>query len=141
MKNKVRSIVIGVSILAIAAVAVYLHGLRRMESMGPQEEIRDGGRILRELGLTAEQKNKLEENRIAQRQQVAFLMASLRQKRAEIEEALRNPAVSYAEVEPISREIKSLQSKLTDLRLDGIFAVKAILIPEQFAKFQRLMKK
>ena len=44
-------------------------------------------------------------------------------------------------IEPLANEIKSLQAQLIDSRINGIFAVKEILTPEQFAKFQQMAEK
>ena len=44
-------------------------------------------------------------------------------------------------MEPILAEIKKLQSDMADKRADGIFSVKGILSPEQFAKLQSMKEK
>jgi Spy/CpxP family protein refolding chaperone len=54
---------------------------------------------------------------------------------------MKNPAVTVASVQPLVNEIKSLQTQIIDGRISGIFAVKEILTPEQFAKFQQTTEK
>lgn len=93
-------------------------------------------KMVKELGLTPEQDKKLEENRTAQREQMKGLREAIKANKTALDEAMKKPGVTRAEVEPIVTEMKALNAKMLDQRIDGIFAVKQILTPEQFAKFQ-----
>jgi Spy/CpxP family protein refolding chaperone len=141
MKKKIKLVAFSVVLLLMASAAVYAQEKEKSTGRESRGEMHNGERILSELNLTPEQKKKLQENRAAQRQQMEALRTSLKGKREQIEKALKNPSVTRAEVEPIAAEIKTLQDKLTDLRLDGIFAVKEILSPEQYLKFQNMTEK
>ncbi len=97
--------------------------------------------IFKELNLTPEQSEKLQANRTQNRQEAMQLRQSMKDKQTALQEALKNPDVTPETVAPMVNEIKSLQSKLIDQRLNGIFAVKDILTPEQFVKFQEMTEK
>jgi len=69
------------------------------------------------------------------------IFSAIKEKQAQLQQELKNLGVKDASVRPIVSEIKSLQAKLIDLKIKGIFAVKEILTPEQFTKFQEMMEK
>jgi Spy/CpxP family protein refolding chaperone len=94
--------------------------------------------LLQALNLTPEQQQKLEANRQAQHENMNKLFTSLKEGQNKLRQALKDPAVTNASVAPLVNEIKSLQGQIVDSRVNAIFAVKAILTPEQFAKFQQM---
>lgn len=105
----------------------------------------DGGRfkesIYKELNLTPEQQKTLEANRKAQYERTSQIRATMMEKEKQLQQTLKDPAVTRAKVEPLVSEIKSLQAQLIDQRVNGIFAVKEILSPEQISKLTQLMEK
>ena len=135
--KKTKSIIIGLALVFLTVSVVYAQwqGQGQERGSGPKE------RIFKELNLTQQQKEKLEENRKAQREKMMKLHTAIKEKQAKLQEALKNPAVTRAIIEPLVNEIKSLQTQLIDHRINGIFAVKEILTPEQFAKFQQMTEK
>jgi Spy/CpxP family protein refolding chaperone len=129
----------------VIGLAIVFLGLSVSYAQG-QEKYRQGGQnkkesIFKELNLSPEQNKKLEDNRKAQEQEFSKLREAIKEKHAKLQEELKNPAVTRGAVEPLVNEIKSLQANLIDLRINGIFAVKAILTPEQFAKFNQIVEK
>jgi len=96
--------------------------------------------MFQKLNLTAEQKTKIKQNRREQQGKIEDLMEALQEKQAALRDTLSSSNVSRENVAPIATEVKSLQAKLIDCRIDGIFAVKEILTPEQYAKFQEELK-
>ena len=135
--KKIKSIIIGLAVVILAVSAVYA----KTESEGQQRGGEHKGRIVRELNLTPEQEKRLTENRKMQREEITKLRTAMKEKQEKLQEALKNPAVTRGAVEPLANEIKSLQAQLIDHRIGGIFAVKEILTPEQFAKFQQMTEK
>jgi Spy/CpxP family protein refolding chaperone len=99
------------------------------------------GQMFTELGLTQKQQEKLAENRKAQRQELSGLMEAIREKQEKLQSELKDPKATRAKLQPLIAEIKSLQARLIDQRINGIFAVKEILTPEQFIKFQEKIQK
>jgi len=135
--NKTKSIIIGLAVVFVAVSAAYAQPQGGYQQRGDKQK----EHILKELNLTPEQQQKLEENRKAQRQEIEKLSVALKEKQAKLKEALKNPAVTKVTVEPLANEMKSLQAQLVDHRINGIFAVKEILTPEQFVKFQQMIEK
>lgn len=135
--KKIRLITIGLAIIFLTVSEAYAqmqYGV--MPGGGRLKE-----NIYKELNLTPEQQKKMEENRKAQREKTMQLHTAMKEKQAKLQEDLQNPAVTRATLEQLVSEIKSLQAQLIDERVNGIFAVKAILTPEQFTKFNQLMEK
>lgn len=97
--------------------------------------------LFKELGLSPQQQQNLEENRKAQHEEMGKARKAMDENYAKLRAAMNDPGVTRASVQPIVNEMKALQSKMIDGRVDGIFTVKEILTPEQFAKFQQLMEK
>ena len=96
------------------------------------------GRMIKDLGLSQEQEKKVEENRKAQREEMSRLRKEIVAKQEALQDALKSPSLTMDTVTPIVNEIKSLQAQMLDQRIRGIVAVKDILTPEQFAKFQQM---
>jgi len=139
MKKNIVIAIIGVAVMFLTVSLLYAQDdndtrvFRRPAGKG------NHGAILKELNLTSEQEQKLQENRQAQRQQALGLANALKVEREKLEQAIKSYSVTRAEVEPTVTAIKSLQAQSIEQRINGIFAVKGILTPEQFAKFQELM--
>jgi len=97
--------------------------------------------ITRELNLSADQQNRLEQQRTAHREAMETLRNTLKEKKRELQDAIARPDITRQQVEPMLTQIKKLQSDMADKRADGIFAVKGILSPEQFAKLESMKEK
>lgn len=95
----------------------------------------------KELGLTPEQDKNLEAAKAAHRDTAKALREELKARKTELKDAISKPGTTRAQVEPLVNDIKALEAKITDNRIDGIFAVKAILTPEQFAKLEAMREK
>ncbi|MBU1869105.1 MAG: periplasmic heavy metal sensor [Candidatus Omnitrophica bacterium] len=131
------------SVILVLAVVFVMTGLVSAQAQGavkqqPQEK---RGKIFKELNLTPQQEKKLDENRKSQRQEMKRLFSLMLDKQDKLEAAFKNPKVTKASIEPLVKEIKSLQAQLIDNRISGMFAVKQILSPEQFVKFQQMAEK
>ena len=94
--------------------------------------------IERELKLTPEQDKLLKDAKEAHRAEMAGLVKALKEKRRELKEALAKPGVTRQQLEPITAEMKQLQSQMIDARMNGILRVKEILTPEQYQKLQSM---
>jgi Spy/CpxP family protein refolding chaperone len=137
MMKRTKVAVIGLAIVFVAVSGAYAQG---------QEKPRQGGQekkdaIYQELGVTPEQEKKLEDNRIAQHQEGLNLREAMRVNHEKLRVKLNDPAVTRAAIEPLVKEMKSLQMKVIDHSMNGIFTVKSILTPEQFVKFNEIMEK
>jgi len=97
--------------------------------------------IAQELNLSADQQSRLDQERKANLAAMDSFRSALKEKKRELQEAIAKPETTRAQVEPILNEIKKLQSDMADKRADGVFAVKAILTPEQFTKLRSIREK
>jgi Spy/CpxP family protein refolding chaperone len=129
--EKAKLVIIGlmVSFLTVSSAQAQEQGAKFKEG------------IYKELNLTPEQQQKLEENRKAHREKTSQLRTAMMEKEKQLQQVLKDPGVSNAKVEPLVSEIKSLQAQLIDQRVSGIFAVKEILTSEQISKLNQLMEK
>lgn len=135
--NKAKLVIIGLVVSLLIVSSVYAQ---------TQAEGRSGGgklkeSIYKELKLVPGQQKKLEENREAQREKISQLRTTMMEKEKQMQQALKDSAVTRAVIEPLVNEIKSLQAQLIDLRVNGIFAVKEILTPEQVSQLHKIMEK
>lgn len=131
--KKIKLVVIALAVVFLASGVAYAQS----EGEHTPADKEQKSRIFKELNLTAEQQQKLKENRKAQREGMMNLRASIKEKYVKLQNDLKDPAVTKVAIEPLVNEIKSLQGQLVDNRIAGIFAVKEILTPEQFTKFQQ----
>lgn len=141
MKKFMRIGIIGVGVVFLATSLLYAQG-----NAGAEKSGKAGGRkyrksVLKELNLTNEQGKSLEENRQGQRQRMVGIISALKAQKEKLEQVMKKDSATKAEVEPIVAEIKSLQAQLIDQRINGILAVKKILTPEQFTRFQELTQR
>lgn len=139
MKKGMRIAVIAVAVMFLAGSLLYAQDNADVEALGKPQGRRQEKPILKVLGLTPEQQKSLEANRQAQRQEMVRVVGALKVQKDSLEQALKDYSVTRAGVEPIVTTIKSLQAQLIDQRINGIFTVKEILTPEQFAKFQEIV--
>ena len=95
----------------------------------------------KDLGLTAEQDKQLEAVREAHRNEAKALHDAMKAKKDELRTAIAKPEATRAQVEPIVVELKALESQMVEKKVDGIFAVKGILTPEQFVKLEAMKEK
>ena len=129
-------IVLGLVFAAASCGYAQTAGRNNPERAGKGKEA-----LYKELNLTPQQQQKLEENRKAQHEQVSQLRLLLGEKEKQLQQAMKDPGITPAKVEPLVKEIKSLQGQLIDHRVSGIFAVKGILTAEQNAKLNQVMEK
>lgn len=139
MKNAIRMGVVGLAIAAVFISGAYAGEGTDGDCAAHGRGAKGWQKLSADLGLTPEQSEALSANRAAQREKMQELMSALKEKRAALKEALKRPDATRASVEPVAAAVKALQAEIVDRRIDGIFAVKAILTPEQAAKFDELM--
>jgi len=95
----------------------------------------------KELGLSPEQQQRMEENRKNQREEKQRVFEAIKEKRAQLQKRLKEPDISIEKVQPLVNEIKSLQGQLIDFRIKGILSAKETLTEEQFEKLQEMAER
>lgn len=99
---------------------------------------KNGGpeRMFKDLGLTQEQQDQLKARRNAEKEQGKTSREALKAKMQALHEEISKPDVDKLKVDSIVMEINTLKGQEFARRTEGILAMKEILTPEQFAKFQ-----
>lgn len=144
MKKKMMAVmVMTVAVLFIAGSAFAFGRCGGIEKDGkncPQgKEMRR--EMAKDLGLTPDQEKLLDAQKEASRNEGKALHDAMKAKKSELQAAIAKPGATRAQVEPIVAELKALESQMVEKRVNGIFAVKAILTPEQFAKLEAMKEK
>jgi len=137
--NIMRSIAVAVAVLFIAGNAFAEWGCASSQGKGKCDKAKTS--IAKELGLTADQEKSLEAQKASHREAMKSSFTALKEKKRQLQEAIVKPGSTKEQVEPLLGEVKKMQSDLADKRVEGVFAVKAILTPEQFAKLETLKEK
>jgi len=91
--------------------------------------------FFKELNLTAEQKTKLKAQRESKESNKA-LREQLKTKMQTLHETIAKPGTTRADVNGLVVEVTALKGQMFAQRIDGIFAMKEVLTPAQFAKMQ-----
>ncbi|HLF18718.1 MAG TPA: Spy/CpxP family protein refolding chaperone [Candidatus Omnitrophota bacterium] len=91
-----------------------------------------------ELGLTPEQRTALKQHKETHRGEMKALREQIQAKREELKNEIQKADFDEGKVRAISNEVNTLQGKMAEHRLNGMFEVRKILTPEQFTKFQEL---
>ena len=126
---------------------IYLSVISLMVALTPvSAEARgrgEGGHLrtmMKKLGLSAEQKEKLAELRKSQKGKSKELRESMKAARDKLEKALSTDA-SDSQLRAAHQEVQSAKSKLGDLRFEKILAIRSVLTPDQRKKFQEMKPK
>jgi len=101
-------------------------------------------KIMQELGLTDEQKEKLKEMKDAQRESGKEIRAQQREKREEMRKELEKTEPDLTKINKLIDEMAELDKQKTKNRVQGILDMKKVLTPEQYKalneKFHEKMK-
>ena len=92
--------------------------------------------FMKELNLTPEQKEKLRAQREAKKESNKAAREELKTKMQALHEMIAKPGTTRADVNGLMGEVNALKGQMFAQRIDGVFAMKEILTPEQFAKMQ-----
>lgn len=141
MKTTIRKIaaVLMVAGLMAAGPAAYAE----QAGEGPEPggfKHRGGKEFMQELGLSAEQKQKLDEQREAKKEANKALREQLKAKMEALHEMIAKPGTKRADVDGLVNEVNGLKGQMFAQKIDGLFATKEVLTPEQFAKMESQRK-
>ncbi len=103
------------------------------EQVGEELSISD---IAQELGLSANQKEQLSEQRFQEQYTRMETRNKIRLKELQLRHELEKDAINKESVDKIVAELKELQGDTIEQRVNSILKLKEILTPEQFEKLQ-----
>jgi Spy/CpxP family protein refolding chaperone len=117
------------------------YGEGRMEKRG-DDKARKKRREKMEakLGLSTDQKARLDEHRKKTREEGRRLHELLGQKRDALRDELEKNDLDMAKIKALNAEIKDVGGQLVDHRLNSVLEVRQILTADQFKKFRELHK-
>lgn len=146
MRKSLFSLVLIPLALGLAAPAVFAHpgagdgqsergGFKHHRGKHGKFGKHRGERGFAKLGLSDDQTAKLKTARESMFESGKALRESMKIKREAVKTALLKPTANRAEVLSLTAEVGRVQAQLQTLRVDFMLQAKAILTPEQFAKF------
>jgi len=97
-------------------------------------------KLTKELKLTPEQQQQIKEQRNQQKDKSKALRDELREKRLELKEELEKQDINKGKIYLLVAEIEGLMGDQLEQRVEGVLAMREILTPEQFEKFNEKMK-
>jgi protein CpxP len=96
----------------------------------------EGKEFFKDLNLTSEQQARLKAQRDAKRENNKATREELQAKMQALHEVIAKPGTTRADVNSLVGEVNELKGKMFSQKIDGVFTMKEILTPEQFAKMQ-----
>lgn len=97
-------------------------------------------KLIKKLGLTEEQQEKVKSIRMNAEKEKIKIEAELRIKQIDMQEQLEKKSVNEKEVSKLIDGIADLQKKMLENRIKTILALKKILTPEQQEKIKKFME-
>ena len=94
-------------------------------------------RVYEQMKLSDDQKTSLEKNREKHHAAGEKLKKEMRQLKQKLKDELAEPELDEKKISDLKSKINTLQSKLTDLRVNGIMGVRQILSPKQYQLFDQ----
>ena len=98
-------------------------------------------KVLSQLNLSPQQEAQIKELHKGNRQRAKELRQALREKRKALEEELDKPNSDLAKIKALTAELKDMEGRVTEDRVNGVLKMKEILTPEQYLAFSNAVKK
>lgn len=134
-----------VFLFMVMSALIVGHPAFAQEPPGPDRGPGPGGEKVmadteKKAGLTPEQREKIKALREEFRKTQGELHAQLKAKREALRQELDAEKPSREKAEAVSDEMIKIQAQIEKSRLDHIFAIRAIMTPEQFSKIRAMME-
>jgi Spy/CpxP family protein refolding chaperone len=138
MTNKLTKVMAALVVVGLVATGPMAYAENDGDSTdsGKGYKHGDGKEFFKELNLTTEQKEKLKAQREAKRESNKALREQMKTKMQALHEAIAKPGTKPSDVSGLVAEVNTLKGQMFSQMIDGVFAMKEILTPEQFAKMQ-----
>jgi Spy/CpxP family protein refolding chaperone len=138
MKSKLTKMIAVLTVVGFmgAGPAVYAMSEGDNPKSGKGVECAAGKEFMKELNLTPEQSEKLKAQREAKKENFKAMHEQLKTKMQALHGAIARPGAKREDVNGLVDEVNALKGQMFSQKIDGLFAMKEILTPEQFAKMQ-----
>lgn len=110
---------------------------QNQEGQRPQRGNREG--LMKELNLTPQQMQQMQEIRRQNKAKVEQSASTLRQAKQELTQLMAGDA-STDQIRQKYQQVETLRQQMADLRFENMLAMREILTPEQRSKFAQLMQ-
>ncbi len=90
------------------------------------------------LGLTDEQVQQLDAQRNQQRGEIREHREAMQKLREEFKLETEKTEIDQEKIQSVHQQMKAIDNKMADYRVEGILQLRKILTPEQFKKFHEL---
>lgn len=144
MKKKMMLITMGAAFILMAS-SLPVHAGRRdgEEGRSSQWKERKEARkqeIFKELNLTDEQKQRLEDKRKQHMDGAQDLRKNMKELKEALRQELEKESLDMAKINQIQAQIKEAQAQMMDNRLEGVLELRGVLTPEQYKEFTAKMQ-
>ena len=138
MENKLTKVIAVLAVAGLMAAGPVAYAASEGYGSGPGKGYKrgEGKGFMKELNLTPEQKAQLKAQREAKKEANKALREQMKTKMQALHEAITKPETKRADVEALVSEVNTLKGQMFSQMIDGVFAMKEVLTPEQFAKMQ-----
>jgi len=138
MENKLTKMmaVFVVAGLMASGPMVYAQNKGDNTESGKSYKHGEGKEFFKELNLTPEQKEKLKTQREAKKENNKAMREQLKVKMQALHEAIGKPGAKPTDVSGLVAEVNALKGQMFSQSIEGVFAMKEVLTPEQFSKMQ-----
>jgi Spy/CpxP family protein refolding chaperone len=139
MRGTHRIIVVAaVVVLSLVLTGVSFAAAPFQKERGMSHECREK-EMSKALNLTAQQEQQIRELQKSNFERSKQLRAELRDKRNALGEELNKQSSDMSKVKALAADIKDIEGRLIDQRVESVIKMKEILTPEQYQKFQNTM--
>ena len=104
----------------------------------PNKDKRD--QIIQQLNLTPQQEAQINQLQRLNRQKAKELFRRLNEKRKELADELDKARSSPIKIRALIADLKDIQGRLIEQRVEDVLKMKEILTPEQYQKFSETLK-
>jgi Spy/CpxP family protein refolding chaperone len=138
MENKLAKIVALLTVAGLMAMGpmVYAENEGNASAGAKNSNRGEGKGLFKGIELTAQQKEMLKAQRDSKNKKNSEMRAQLEAKTKELEAKVAMPGTKRADVDILVREVNAINGQMFSERIDGVFSMKEVLTPEQFAKMQ-----
>jgi len=135
--NKQMVILVAIALGLVFSGAAYAK-MSEEEAGQPNKDKRD--QIIQQLNLTPQQEAQIKQLQRFNRQKAKELLLRLKEKRKELADELDKARSNTIIIRALIAQLKDIQGRLIEQRVNDVLKMKEILTPEQYQKFNETLK-
>ena len=129
-------------ILAAIALGLVFSGAAYAKMFEEEGQPNKGNRdqVIKQLNLTPQQEAQIKQLQMFNRQKAKELFLRLKEKRKELADELDKERSNPIKIRALIAQLKNIQGRLIEQRVEDVLKMKEILTPEQYQKFSETLK-